>query len=156
MRLFILFLASILISSCTSSTDQPVASLAAEEESIKAVMVAMWDAIEKGDADRYATYVHPDFTQFLEKDSVLGVGKEREVEAIRKYTSVAANVHTEMIDPHVTIKNNVGWITYYWQDSGTKNDIPFTSHGKSTRIFVKENDRWLCIHGHYTLLPVEP
>jgi ketosteroid isomerase-like protein len=156
MRFSILFLAFILLSSCTPSTDQSVASLAAEEENIKAVMVAMWDAIEKGDADRYATYVHPDFTQFLEKDSVLGVGKDREVEAIRKYTSVATNVHTEMIDPRVTIKNNVAWITYYWQDSGIKNGIPFASHGKSTRIFVKENDRWLCIHGHYTLLPVEP
>ena len=27
-----------------------------------------------------------------------------------------------------------------------------TSRGKSTRIFVKENGRWLCIHGHYTLV----
>jgi ketosteroid isomerase-like protein len=155
MKLVILLLAFTLLGSCNPSADRSGASLAAEEENIKATMIAMWDAIEKGDVDRYATYVHPDFTQFLEKDSVLGVGKNREVEAIRKYTSVAANVHTEMIDPHVTVKNNVAWITYYWQDGGTKNGIPFVSHGKSTRIFVKENDRWLCIHGHYTLLPVE-
>ena len=156
MKLLILLFAFTLLSSGSSSEDRSTASLATEEESIKATMVAMWDAIEKGDADRYATYIHPDFTQFLEKDSVLGVGKDREVEAIRKYTSVAANVHTEMIDPHITVKNNVAWITYYWQDAGTKNGIPFASHGKSTRIFVKENDHWLCIHGHYTLLPVEP
>ena len=29
----------------------------------------------------------------------------------------------------------------------------FTQFGKSTRIFVRENGRWLCIHGHYTALP---
>ena len=26
----------------------------------------------------------------------------------------------------------------------------FTTQGKSTRIFVKENGKWLCIHGHFT------
>ncbi len=156
MKFLFFVTALILLSGCQPSQDYTDSSLAGDEEAIKATMVTMWDAIEKGDADRYATYVHPDFTQFLEKDSVLGVGKDREVEAIRKYTSVAANVHTEMIDPHVTVKNNVAWITYYWQDAGIKNGIPFASHGKSTRIFVKENDHWLCIHGHYTLLPVEP
>ena len=24
---------------------------------------------------------------------------------------------------------------------------------KSTRIFVKEDGKWLCIHGHYTAVP---
>ena len=37
-------------------------------------------------------------------------------------------------------------IRYRWS-------LPHGSTGKSTRIFVKENGRWLCIHGHYTLRP---
>jgi hypothetical protein len=28
-----------------------------------------------------------------------------------------------------------------------------TSRGKSTRVFVREKDRWLCLHGHYTAVP---
>lgn len=123
---------------------------ASEEEAVKAALVAMWDAIEKGDADRYATYVHPDFTQFGENDSLLTAGKAIEVESIRRYVAVAKDVHTEMIDPQVTIRGNTAWITYYWKDNGTKSGIPFSSSGKSTRIFVKENEAWLCIHGHYT------
>jgi ketosteroid isomerase-like protein len=63
---------------------------------------------------------------------------------------VATNVHTEMIDPVVTVRGNTAWITYYWKDAGTRNGVPFASAGKSTRLFVKENDVWLCIHGHYT------
>jgi len=39
-----------------------------------------------------------------------------------------------------------------WKDNGTTNGEEFSSRGKSTRIFVKENGKWLCIHGHYTLL----
>jgi hypothetical protein len=44
-------------------------------------------------------------------------------------------------------------IVYYWTDSGEVDGKRFTSRGKSTRIFVKENGQWLCIHGHYTAVP---
>ena len=137
--IFLLFL--------VACTQPPVAS---EEEAVKATLVAMWDAIEKGDADRYATYIHPDFSQFGENDSLISRGKAGEVEGIRRYVQVARNVHTEMLDPHVTIHGHVAWITYYWKDAGTRENVPFQSSGKSTRIFVKEDNRWLCIHGHYT------
>lgn len=155
MKLSTLLLSVLLVSGCQPSSNGPATSVVAEE-AVKATLVAMWDAIEKGDADRYATYVHPNFTQFGETDSLLSVGKDREVKSIRQYTALASNVHTEMVDPRVTVQGNVAWITYYWKDAGTKQGVPFTSHGKSTRIFVKQNDRWLCIHGHYTLLPVTP
>lgn len=113
----------------------------------------MWDAIEKQDIDRYASHVHPNFTQFGETDSVLLEGKSAEIEAIKNWTKHSSEVHTEMIQPKITIQGNVAWVVYYWSDAGFTDGKPFASRGKSTRIFVRENDRWLCIHGHYTLLP---
>ena len=32
-------------------------------EAVKSTLVAMWDAIERGDADAYAGFIHPEFTQ---------------------------------------------------------------------------------------------
>ena len=127
--------------------------LAKEEAAIHAVLTNMWDALEKHDLERYASYVHNDFTQFGENDSTLLVGKENEVAAIKNWMGRSSNVHTEMIDPRITIKGDIAWIVYYWSDGGVSNGAPFSSHGKSTRIFVKENGQWLCIHGHYTSLP---
>ena len=124
-----------------------------EEQAILNTLTAMWDAIEKEDIDRYATFVHDDFTQFGETDPTLNIGKQIEIEGVREWVKTSKNIHTEMIEPKVTIKNNVAWITYYWSDNGTTNGKPFASKGKSTRIFVKQNGKWLCIHGHYTLLP---
>lgn len=124
-----------------------------ETKAIKAVLTNMWDAIEKHDIDRYASYVHPDFTQFGETDSTLLVGKEAEVSGIKNWMEHSKNVHTEMIDPKITIKGNVAWLVYYWADAGLNDGIPFKSRGKSTRIFLKEKGQWRCIHGHYTLLP---
>lgn len=114
---------------------------------------AMWAAIEAGDADAYAAYIHPDFTTFGENDVYLAEGKELEVRSIADYVRRASSVHTEMHQPRVTIRGDVAWITYYWTDSGYAGGGRFTSRGKSTRIFVREEGRWLCVHGHYTAVP---
>ena len=124
-----------------------------DEEAIKATLIAMWQAIERGDADSYAEYVHPDFTQFGENDVYLTQGKDLEVSAIRDYLKRASNVHTEMHHPIVTVRGDVAWVVYYWTDSGILGGDRFTSRGKSTRIFVREGGKWLCIHGHYTAVP---
>ncbi len=124
-----------------------------QKKALKTTLNDMWDAIEKGDIERYASYVHPDYTQFGETDAVLKVGKEAEVNGVADWIKNSTGIHTEMEDPRITINGDVAWIVYYWRDSGITNQKAFASRGKSTRIFVKEGDKWLCIHGHYTLLP---
>lgn len=126
------------------------ASQAKDVAEITAALVAMWDAIEKGDVDRYATYVHPDFTSFGENDTYLTEGKAAEVRNYRAYLQRATGVHTDMHQPVITVRGDTAWITYYWTDAGTIEGKRFTSRGKSTRIFVRDGGRWLCIHGHYT------
>ncbi len=134
----------------------PVAVLAqsssAEQEVIEA-LTGMWAAIEEGDVETYGQYVHADFTALGENDVYLAEGKDLELRSYRDYLSRARDVHTEMHQPRVTIRGDVAWITYYWTDSGWIGGARFTSRGKSTRIFVRENGEWLCIHGHYTAVP---
>lgn len=132
---------------------QPSVAEQSETEAVKTTLVAMWDAIEKGDAERYASYIHPDYTSFGESDVYLSVGKEQELRAITAYLKRAQNVHTEMHQPQVTIRDRTAWIIYYWSDSGEVDGKRFTSRGKSTRIFVEEDGRWLCVHGHFTAVP---
>lgn len=130
-----------------------IETIAAQKEAIKITLNSMWLAIENEDIKTYASYIHPSFSQFGEYDSIIKLGKETEVKGIHEWIKNSSNIHTEMIDPIVSINGNVAWITYYWSDHGISNGEPFASRGKSTRIFVKENNIWLCIHGHYTLLP---
>ena len=124
-----------------------------DEEAVKAVLVDMWDAVEQGDLERYASYVHPDFTQFGENDVYLAEGKDVEVRGMVDWMARSEGVHTEMHQPTVTVRGDVAWITYYWTDAGLSGGERFTSRGKSTRIFVREDGRWLCIHGYYTAVP---
>ena len=124
-----------------------------QEEEVKTALINMWDAIEKEDIELYASFIHPDFTQFGESDPKLKIGKETEVNGINEWIKNSSNIHTEMEEPIVVIRDSVAWIIYYWKDNGTTSGEAFSSRGKSTRIFVKEKGKWLCIHGHYTLLP---
>lgn len=140
--------------SCTYTGDKPSAQSIEEEKIlIKQTLTEMWDAIEKEDLERYASFIHPDFTQFGEYDSVLQIGKDKEISGIAAWVEEASEIHTEMLEPVVTIQGNTAWIVYYWKDRGITEQGSFSTRGKSTRIFVKENNKWLCIHGHYTLLP---
>ncbi len=124
-----------------------------DEEQVKATLTAMWAAIEEGDIDAYADYIHPDITVFGENDTFLAEGKTMEVRNVRNWLKTAKGVHTDMHNAKVTVRSDTAWIVYYWTDSGLDNGVHFSSKGKSTRIFVKENGNWLCIHAHHTLVP---
>ena len=138
--------------SCNDS-DVNQQDVLAQEIELKTTLINMWDAIENEDIELYASYIHPDFTQFGESDPKLKVGREAEVNGTNDWIKNSKNIHTEMEEPIVVVRDSVAWIVYYWKDRGTANGEAFSSRGKSTRIFVKEKGRWLCIHGHYTLLP---
>ena len=90
-----------------------------DAEEVKATVVAMWDALENGDLDRYASYLHPDYTSFRGYGVYLNSGKEYEVRDIVDYLQRAQGVHTDMHQPEVTVIGTVAWITYYWTDRGT-------------------------------------
>ncbi len=132
---------------------RPVAAQNPDAQEVKATLTAMWAAIERGDSAEYARFVHPDFTQFGENDTYLAAGRDLELRAMGSYLRRARDLHTDMHQAEVTVRGGVAWVTYYWSDSGYVDGKRFTSRGKSTRIFVKENGRWLCIHGHYTAVP---
>ena len=132
---------------------QAVAAQSAEDE-IRQTLVEMWDAIEHGDVQRYATFIHDDFTSFGETDTYLNEGKQKELQGVASWTARSADIRTNMHQPHVTIRGETAWITYYWTDEAESRltGERETSRGKSTRVFVREGWRWLCIHGHYTLV----
>ena len=160
MKITQLLLCTMLFFSAIACTDsksthkgENIESRLSEEEAIKETLRKMWEAIEYEEIEKYAEYIHPDFTQFGEMDSSLSIGKKKEVEGVRGWLENASNIHTEMLEPRVEVRGSVAWITYYWKDKGISGGEPFSSGGKSSRIFVKEDGKWLCIHGHYTLFP---
>ena len=125
-----------------------------DEAAIESALVDMWAALETGDLERYAAHLHPDFTSFGETDPYLNEGKAYAMRSVADWVQRVPGVHTEMHQPRVTVRGDTAWITYYWTDAGVaRSGERQTSAGKSTRIFVKEDGRWLCIHGHYTLAP---
>ena len=114
---------------------------------------AMWSAIEHQDLPKYLKYIHDDYSVFGESDVYLHEGKDKEAIDIGEFIKRAKGVRTFMHQPKVTINGNTALITYYWSDAGEINGSRYTSRGKSTRIFFKENGRWLCLYSHFTEIP---
>lgn len=124
-----------------------------DESQIIEAVHAMWNAVGKNDLEAYLNYIHPDYSVFGEGDVYLHEGKEKERIDYADYLGRAKGVRTFMHQPRVTVRGDTAWITYYWNDAGYINDERFTSRGKSTRVFVKEEGKWLCIHSHFTAIP---
>jgi ketosteroid isomerase-like protein len=150
------FAAAFFLCTATIFGQSPSKSVDSEKQVVINTLVSMWDALEHADIDRYASYLHPDFTSFGEEDTYLNSGKPYEVRSYTNYLKHAKNLHTDMHQPEVTVRGDVAWITYYWTESADVDGKRVSSRGKSTRIFVKENGKWLCIHGHYTYAPAVP
>lgn len=129
------------------------ADRAADEAAVKQTLISMWAALEAGDIEAYAQHVHAQYSVFGESDVYLAEGKALELRNMTDWLGRAKNVHTEMHNAQVTVRGDTAWITYYWTDAGLAGGERFTSRGKSTRIFVREGGRWLCIHGHFTAVP---
>lgn len=123
-----------------------------DEEAIIQTLVDMWDAIEREDVTSYAAFIHEDFTSFGENDLYLNEGKAYELQSVQSWVDRYDQIHTEMHQPDVTVRGDTAWLTYYWTESSynAATGLRETTRGKSTRIFVREEGRWLCIHGHYT------
>ena len=121
-----------------------------DQKKVINTLTDMWDAIEKGDLERYTSYLHPNYNYFGESDAYLTEGKIADVKSTGRFIARSENFHTDMHQPKVTIVGEVAWITYYWSDYGLVDGENYSSRGKSTRIFVKEEEKWLCIHGHFT------
>ena len=128
------------------------ASVEKDARDIRAAIISMWSAVEVGDVDGYLKYVHPSYTLFGENDIYLQSGKALERESYEDYLSRYKGIRTFMHQPEFHVRGDTAWVTYYWSDSGFSRETGnrFTTQGKSTRIFVKENGKWLCIHGHFT------
>ena len=69
-------------------------------------------AIETNDLERYATYIHEDFTSFGETDTYLNEDKAFELRSVQGWTERSADIRTEMHQPEVTVRGETAWITY--------------------------------------------
>jgi uncharacterized OsmC-like protein len=61
--------ATVVLASCLLLSVPVLAQDAGRDvEDIKATLVAMWESVERGDIEEYASHIHSDFTSFGEND----------------------------------------------------------------------------------------
>ena len=148
-----LFLGALICSSITASDLASSSQSADDKATILEVVQAMWTATEQGNLDDYLEHIHQDYSLFGESDVYLHKGKDTERRDIADFLNRGKVIRTFMHQPEITVRGDTAWLTYYWSDAGMSAGERYTSRGKSTRIFVKENGKWLCIHSHFTAVP---
>ena len=84
---WLIFSCFMLLISCQDNS----VNVESEKEAVKQTLTSMWEAIENEDINKYASFIHPDFTQFGEYDSILRIGKNAEVAGIKSWIETSEN-----------------------------------------------------------------
>jgi ketosteroid isomerase-like protein len=65
-------------------------------------------------------------------------------------------VRLDRLNTFIKVSGAAGWACYQWDFGGTVDGQPMTSHGQTSLVFEKRNDRWLIVHNHTSVAQVVP
>jgi ketosteroid isomerase-like protein len=65
-------------------------------------------------------------------------------------------VRMDRVNTFIKVSGAVGWACYQWDFGGTVDGQPMTSHGQTTLVLEKRNDRWLIVHNHTSVAQTAP
>ncbi len=99
------------------------------------------EAVAANDADALDQILAGDWI-IIDPDGAI-IEKGRFLGAIRMGILKHQSMTSE--NPRVSIHGNTATVTALTTSAGTFMGQPFTSHERSTDVFVNENGRWLCV-----------
>jgi len=65
-------------------------------------------------------------------------------------------VRLDRFNTYIKVTPTVGWACYQWEFAGTVDGQASSSHGQTTLVLEKRNDRWVIVHNHTSLIEGAP
>lgn len=128
---------------------------AAENPKVAAEIIALvrsqWEGEIKGTAveDQMST-VADDYTEFSHELPVLLSGKPL-MERFSTAPSDGKTLYSEMLGPKVQVYADTAVLTYHYLGYFRERDGSMSkSLEKATRVYVRQNGRWMLVHAHFS------
>jgi uncharacterized protein (TIGR02246 family) len=122
----------------------------ADEEAVAAQVAARSEALVAGDVERMRTILSDDFT--YTNASGGSCGRDEYIASYVASPDVAW-VAQEASAPQIRIYGDAAVVTLDVHDRATRQGEPFEGRFRSLFVYVRRDDRWLCVAGQTTSLP---
>jgi ketosteroid isomerase-like protein len=122
--------------------------LDAEGQNILQIERDAWEAAKNKNLEAFNGYWADDASVFSEGQAYRLKGKAdvmRDMEAWFKQVNLQSY---QMLDPQVEMLGDTALLTYYFTESGQRDGRSFSTAGKISMVFVKQDGKWRALHEH--------
>ena len=122
--------------------------LEAEGQGILKIERDAWEAAKNKNLEAFKEYWADDASVFSEGQAYRLKGKAdvmRDMEAWFKQVNVQSY---QMLDPQVQVLGDTALLTYYFTETGLRDEKSFSTAGKISMVFAKLEGKWRALHEH--------
>jgi uncharacterized protein (TIGR02246 family) len=123
-------------------------ALDAEAQNVLAVERKAWEALKSKQSAAMADYFAEDASIFVEDQAYRIRGKAEILRSIEAWLRQATLRSYQILDPQVQVVGDMALLTYYFTESGVAAGKEFSTAGKLSVVFVKQDGAWRALHEH--------
>ncbi len=127
-----------------------------DEEQIDYMISEMLGAWQIGDIDRLHKDYADDVTFVNGGWAPPVIGWTNYLPLYEQLRARMQQVRMDRSNTYIKVEGNLGWACYQWEFSATVDGQSVTSHGQTSLVLAKRNNRWLIVHNHTSLVPEQP
>ncbi len=123
-------------------------ALQAEGEAVVKIERDAWEAAKSKNLEAFNEYWADDASVFSEGQAYRLTGKAdvmRDMEAWFKQVDLQSY---QMLDPQVQVLGETALLTYYFTETGLRDGRSFSTAGKISMVFTKQDGKWRALHEH--------
>ena len=138
------------------TTPDPAASVEADEQAVIEAHQALIDAYQSVDIDAFTRHLAPapNLLIFHPRLQSRYDGIEDVREGLGKMFERFSQTTWTDFHPIVSIEGDIGWLTSQVLVESPELEVPFA--GRGTEIWLRRDDGWKLVHGHWSETPEEP
>lgn len=120
----------------------------AEAQKLIEVERNAWEAIKNKQPSALANYFAEDASVLLEGQAYRITGKDNLMHGLTDFVESTELRSYQMLEPQVQVLGDTSLLTYYFTESGVSGGKEFSSAGKISIVFVKQQGAWRVLHEH--------
>ena len=128
----------------------PLTAAARDAEAQKLIEMerSAWEAIRSKQLAALENYFADDASVFVEGSAYRLSGKANLLRGLAAFTESSDLRSFQILEPQVQLLGDTALLSYYFTEAGTSGGKEFSSAGKITMVFVKQDGVWRALHEH--------
>ncbi len=134
-----------------SDADKPIVSLN-DDQQVDYLLAEMLGAWQLGDVEKLHKAYADDVSLVNGGWAAPIVGWTNYAAIYQQQIARMQKVRMDRFNTYIKVRGTVAWACYQWEFEAVVDGTPAASHGQTTLILEKKDNRWVIVHNHTSLV----